>query len=204
MAISQMRPSSVLRTRQDDPPGGKTGSGGIYLQDLWFIVLGVFVIITALVIWFKTQRKRANFAQRTRNGRRALSQDVEQMGWAARSHHRLGRRIGGRLPQVEEGLDEAGEAPPAYNEVGDDKPPSINIRSSSGDESVRSQRLPDVPQQQINAMELQSFPTSTQDHLPHDDQPQSTTNTVQLPLTDVLTRPHQAVLAAPRGIPEGQ
>ncbi|KAI9735454.1 MAG: hypothetical protein M1818_006460 [Claussenomyces sp. TS43310] len=185
----------------DDCSGSNTS--GVYLQDLWFIVLGVFVVLFVFLIWVRGRRRKANIARQNQNRQHALNRDVERMGWTARPHRPTGWRLGGRTAhRPEEGLDETGEAPPAYNDVGDDKPPSITLRNSLDGEISRGRGEGDLSREDGHGFELQSVPASHQTHPPLYDQPESTSRATQGSTTNIITRPGAAVLAAETGGPD--
>ncbi|PQE25352.1 hypothetical protein CJF30_00000047 [Rutstroemia sp. NJR-2017a BBW] len=122
---AQSSPSADADTA-DDPSS--------HVFNYYFVIIALFVIIIFAVIFFVSRRRRQKAVLLRNNGQSALARDVQSF---AEFRQRFGpRRVGAGLMGMtrgpvnggvyrerQEGLDERGEAPPAY--VEGDKPPSL-------------------------------------------------------------------------------
>ncbi|KAF7892184.1 uncharacterized protein EAF01_010264 [Botrytis porri] len=116
-------------------PDGEDSSRHVY--NYYFVIVAVFVVIVFFLLLYITQRRKRKALLIRNNGQTALARDVQSF---ADFRTRFGpRRAGTGLMGMtmgsvaanrerQEGLDERGEAPPAY--VEGDKPPSL--RSEDG------------------------------------------------------------------------
>lgn len=83
------------------------------ILNYYFLLLAIFVIAMLTIYWSLARRRRRAAAQLIQMQRSVLSEDVRS--WTR--HQRAGYGFEDEerpRPRVEEGLDEAGEAPPAY------------------------------------------------------------------------------------------
>ncbi|KAI1763950.1 hypothetical protein GGR53DRAFT_466813 [Hypoxylon sp. FL1150] len=103
-----------------DTDDSDDGSGSIFstYPFSWIIVpLVIFVGFGTLLVCYRYRRRRK---MRMQYGTNALNQDLEAMGHQSRPRLPNERRAGGRRGLImmfgsrEEGLNELGEAPPAY------------------------------------------------------------------------------------------
>ncbi|KAM3079362.1 hypothetical protein ACMFMG_005794 [Clarireedia jacksonii] len=111
---------------QDDPSS--------HVFNYYFVIIALFVLIVFAIIYFVSRRRKQKAALLRNNGQSALARDVQSF---AEFRQRFGPRRagaglmgmtrgpinGGEHRERQEGLDERGEAPPAY--VEGDKPPSL-------------------------------------------------------------------------------
>ncbi|QSZ33307.1 hypothetical protein DSL72_002895 [Monilinia vaccinii-corymbosi] len=137
----------TLNTRQENPsqnppnpqPEEDTSS---HIYNYYFVIVAVFVVIFFFLLLYITRRRTHRAELLRNNGQSALISDVQSF---ADFRTRFGPRRGGPAlmgmtmgigvhRETREGLDERGEAPPAY--VADDKPPSL--RSEDGIAMVAS------------------------------------------------------------------
>ncbi|CCD44181.1 hypothetical protein BcDW1_4257 [Botrytis cinerea BcDW1] len=123
----------ILNNRQisssTDPDEENTSS---HVYNYYFVIVAVFVVIVFFLLLYITQRRKRKALLRRHNGQNALARDVQSF---ADFRTRFGPRRGGAgvmgmtmgtmgaNRERQEGLDERGEAPPAYMEG--DKPPSL-------------------------------------------------------------------------------
>jgi hypothetical protein len=121
--------------------------------NFYFLIIAVFVLFVLSTFVYNSRRRKAKILARRHSAHAALSQDVSAFPAAAQSGGRRvpgfgnGRFAAGRWANTwrardvrEEGLDERGEAPPAYDAEG--KPPSISEIHMR--ESATNGREPDV------------------------------------------------------------
>ena len=89
----------------------------------YFVILAALAILTCVCLLLYNRRRRRKAAILRSRGQHALARDVESFApW--RGHFRGGNSHGGAFnTHFHEGLDERGEAPPAY--FSGDKPPGI-------------------------------------------------------------------------------
>ncbi|TEY74834.1 hypothetical protein BOTCAL_0069g00310 [Botryotinia calthae] len=140
----------ILNNRQisssTDPDEDNTSS---HVYNYYFVIVAVFVVIVFFLLLYITQRRKRKALLIRHNGQNALARDVQSF---ADFRTRFGpRRVGagvmgmtmgtmgtmGADRERQEGLDERGEAPPAY--VEGDKPPSL--RSEDGFTMVASREV---------------------------------------------------------------
>ncbi|MCJ1471500.1 hypothetical protein MMC13_000139 [Lambiella insularis] len=111
-------PSSVP-TDPPSPPGGgasvpsSTGYeygavSGPAFENYYFVLIGILVVLLAVAYLFCRRSRRRALTRRRARGE--LPTDIEGRSWAGRPW----RSPAVRDPRREEGLDERGEAPPAY------------------------------------------------------------------------------------------
>ncbi|PQE17776.1 hypothetical protein CJF31_00005520 [Rutstroemia sp. NJR-2017a BVV2] len=122
---AQTSPSADADTA-DDPSS--------HVFNYYFVIIALFVIVVFAVIFFVSRRRKQKATLLRNNGQSALARDVQSF---AEFRQRFGPRRagaglmgmtrgpvnGGVYRERQEGLDERGEAPPAY--VEGDKPPSL-------------------------------------------------------------------------------
>ncbi|ESZ94438.1 hypothetical protein SBOR_5156 [Sclerotinia borealis F-4128] len=126
----------ALNTRQlDSTQSAEDTSSHVY--NYYFVIVAVFVVLIFFILLYFTRRRKRKAELLRNNGRTALARDVQTF---ADFRTRFGPRRGGSRVmgmtmgstgvhrETPEGLDERGEAPPAYVEGG--KPPSL--RSDDG------------------------------------------------------------------------
>jgi hypothetical protein len=115
-----------------DADTGEDPSSHVF--NYYFAIIALFVIIVFAIIFFVSRRRKQKALLLRNNGQSALARDVQSF---AEFRQRFGpRRAGAGLMGMtrgpmnggvdrerQEGLDERGEAPPAY--VEGDKPPSL-------------------------------------------------------------------------------
>ena len=88
--------------------------------DFYFFFLALFIIAIAVLYWVLRRKRRRLFANARRRQQDALAADLER--WPGngrerrvwRNEPRTGRWYGLRPVRAQEGLNERGEAPPAY------------------------------------------------------------------------------------------
>ncbi|KAA8564935.1 hypothetical protein EYC84_010705 [Monilinia fructicola] len=131
----------MLNARQQNPtqnppntePGEDTSS---HIYNYYFVIIAVFVVIVFFLLLYITRRRKQKAELLRSGGQVALARDVQSF---ADFRTRFGPRRGGPglmgmtmgmgvHRETQEGLDDRGEAPPAY--VEGDKPPSL--RSNDG------------------------------------------------------------------------
>ncbi|TGO79543.1 hypothetical protein BELL_0029g00090 [Botrytis elliptica] len=128
----------ILNVRQlsssTDPDGEETSS---HVYNYYFVIVAVFVVIVFFLLLYITQRRKRKALLIRHNGQTALARDVQsfadfrtRFGPRRAGTGLMGMTMGsmGANRERQEGLDERGEAPPAY--VEGDKPPSL--RSEDG------------------------------------------------------------------------
>jgi len=127
-----------------DPDVDTSGSGSSTPAfNYYFVILAAIAVLTCICLLLYNRRRKRKAAILRARGQHALARDV--VGFAPwRGHFRLGNSQNeGFSTHHNEGLDERGEAPPAY--FSGDKPPSIQETvtavSSFGDPSRRGETL---------------------------------------------------------------
>ncbi|PQE18266.1 hypothetical protein CJF32_00007999 [Rutstroemia sp. NJR-2017a WRK4] len=141
LAISTIFPSDTpqtfpIRPAQSSPSADADTADdpSSHVFNYYFVIIALFVLIVFAVIFFVSRRRRQKAVLLRNNGQSALARDVQSF---AEFRQRFGpRRVGAGLMGMtrgpvnggvyrerQEGLDERGEAPPAY--VEGDKPPSL-------------------------------------------------------------------------------
>lgn len=114
--------------------GATTGPG---FENYYFVLIGILLVLLAVAYGFYLRSRRRALAQRRARGE--LSTDLEGRTWGGRPW---------RLPAVrdsrrEEGLDERGEAPPAYLHT--EPAPAPYSESDDHGDGIALQPLPGKP-----------------------------------------------------------
>ncbi|KAF7953096.1 hypothetical protein EAE96_006315 [Botrytis aclada] len=128
----------ILKIRQissgTEPDGEETSS---HVYNYYFVIVAVFIVVVFFLLLYITQRRKRKALLMRNNGQTALARDVQsfadfrtRFGPRRAGTGLMGMTMGtmGANRERQEGLDERGEAPPAY--VEGDKPPSL--RSEDG------------------------------------------------------------------------
>lgn len=84
------------------------------ILNYYFLLLAVFVIAMLVIYWSLARRRRKAAAQLRRMQQNVLSEDVRSWTRHRQAGYGFPDEEGRGRPGREEGLDEAGEAPPAY------------------------------------------------------------------------------------------
>lgn len=134
---SAVPPSSTplaLNTRQNQnlPDDEELEDTSSHIYQYYFVIVAVFVVIVFFLLLYITRRRKRKAELLRNNGQSALARDVQtfadfrtRFGPRRRGSGLMGMTMGttGVHRERQEGLDERGEAPPAYE--ADDKPPSL-------------------------------------------------------------------------------
>ncbi|CAD6440311.1 73064edf-a0e5-4ae9-aa0b-e050d4a978a9 [Sclerotinia trifoliorum] len=122
---------------QNPDTGSEVEDTSSHVYNYYFVIVAVFVVIVFFLLLYITRRRKRKAELLRNNGRSALARDVQAF---TDFRTRFGPRRGGSglmgmtmatmggHSERQEGLDDRGEAPPAY--VEGDKPPSL--RSEDG------------------------------------------------------------------------
>jgi hypothetical protein len=126
---NQQTQSPQSQNLQNNDPEEDTSS---HVTNYYFVIVAVFVVLVFFLLLYITRRRKRKAELLRNNGQNALARDVQTF---ADFRTRFGPRRGGPglmgmtmgttgvHRERQEGLDERGEAPPAYKEG--DKPPDF-------------------------------------------------------------------------------
>ena len=128
-------PSSAVPSATDsagygshDDTSSSSSSPHSVILNYYFLLLAVFIIAVLIVYWTLARRRRRAAAQLSRMRQSVLSEDVRSWTRHRQAGYGFEDEERGRPAARVEGLDAAGEAPPAYVK----EPEPVHLRGSEG------------------------------------------------------------------------